>query len=238
MRSALDDAISNKLVGCLPSVAPEEECSLIYKRAADIATRLAIDHAFRERLISQDAATLGCSRDGKLTRAGRRLSALTFEEYSRVEARTETTIHAKASLHAAKLFWIFTADESTAQFTLRRTGRADQYPMLGNAPDIELISVRARREAGEHQVIVEHIFASTPGLNSLDRRFIGSGLDAAELCHCLIGLLPECYAEDWDIYEKIVDCVLRYRDRGRKRTALAGRWWKRRDRWWIRRLKG
>ena len=262
MGSALDEAITRRLLQ-LPSAAPEEESSIVFKRASDIVTRLAIDHAFRERLVGPDAALLGCSKHGKLTRAGRRLSALTFDEYSRVETRQETNVHARATLHRARLTWEFSSDHNTAQFTLRRAAAPDPH-----GPDVELIHVRVRRQQtgnGQQQkseteegqdepqqqqqqqeqqqqeegvIVVDRVVASIRGLTSLDRRLIGSGLDAGTLCHCLIGLLPETYGEEWDVYEKIVDCVMRYQARGDKRERLAGRWWVRRDRWWRRRLRG
>lgn len=48
--------------------------------------------------------------------------------------------------------------------------------------------------------------------------------------------LPECYGEEWDIYEKAIEALLMHGNRGKRRKLLSGRWWKRKDRWWRRRL--
>ena len=74
-------------------------------------------------------------------------------------------------------------------------------------------------------------------LTALDRRSIGSRLDATALCHVLVGLLPEFLDEGWEMHEKIVDVCLRNqkRARGRARSVFLCRRWYARRIWWRRR---
>lgn len=181
MRSALDEAIALELVALPQSVAPDEEASVILKRAAEIASRLAISAAFQERLTSSDAAAIGCADGGRLSRAGRRLAALQIEDYVRSESRCETIVRTRARIHSACLLWSFTSDECSAVFALRLAASA------GGA-DVDLINVHARRIEGVQQIAAQ-VMANSAAINSFDRRLLRSGLDAASLCHCLIGMV-------------------------------------------------
>ena len=229
MRSALDESISAHLRTLPGTVAPTEAPSVVLKRIAELATHHAIEAAFQERLVTSDAAVIGCSKNGALTRAGRMLNAIRVEEFLKVDSRQETLIRACACIgDSVRLSWSFHSDEQSATFRLRSAPEV--------APPVDLVNVQAWRcgESDEH--VAAEVIASVDALRALDRQHLRSGLDPASLCHTLIGMLPEFYGEEWEIYEKAVESLLRHRNRGERRMKLSRRWWLRRDRWWRRRL--
>ena len=168
----------------------EEPASMIYSRMASIASRLAVEAAFAERLTSTDAHALGlCSANGVLTEAGSIFAAMTLPEYDRSESRTETIIRARAVINEVTLVWSFSSSETAACFILRCRG--DTTGASESAPPNLLLRVDASRPEGIDRAPAR-VVARAPLLEELDRRFIHSGLDAAALCHVLIGLLRRC----------------------------------------------
>ena len=214
----------------------EEPASMIYSRMASIASRLAVEAAFAERLTSTDAHALGlCSANGVLTEAGSIFAAMTLPEYDRSESRTETIIRARAVINDVTLIWSFSSSETAACFILRC--RDDTTGASESAPPNLLLRVDASRPEGIDRAPAR-VVARAPLLEELDRRFIHSGLDAAALCHVLIGLLPEMLAAEWfeDCYAHVVDSLLR-RQRRRNRRAKYGPDADHRPRWWCRHIQ-
>ena len=209
MHSPIDKALSARLRR-LPTYCADEEPSrsTVYARAAELATRLSIGAAFKERLTSDLGSAIGVSHAGRLTRAGRRLATLTVDEYDRAESRRETIVKARATVGSAELHWRFAADEAAARLSL-----AGGSGESGAAP-LQLLRVDAASDSG----VAPRVHVHHRALTALDRRSIGSRLDATALCHVLVGLLPEFLDEGWEMHEKIVDVCLRNQKRARGRA--------------------
>ena len=233
--SVLDESILNALRQLPAAAAPDEQPSVVFERAAAISAQLAVGAAFRERLHGSEAAALGCSADGRLSKVGRCLSnGLHVESYDRAESRLETVINATARLHAARLFFSFSADEASA--SARFTLRAQQQDAEGSAPPTVLLRVHAARG------LAPRVSVRASALVALDRRAIGSGLDAVGLTHVLVGFLPEMLGSgEWyeECYGPLVDATMRRALRCRRRLngegERGGRRWLERSAWWRRR---
>jgi hypothetical protein len=247
--SVLDTAIVAFLRSAPARAAPEEAPSVVFSRAAALATQLSVAAAFRERLLSDDAAAIGCSDRGRLNAVGRRLSELDIQAYERAESRTETMIRATGQLHDTLLFWCFVSDETSACYTLRYsrledgTGASSCGSPEAPPPPADLVRVNARRSGGDETSLVSDVKVRLGACKALDRRHLGTGLDPAGLMHTLVGLMPEMLAPDWyeAVYEKVVDALLRRERRMRShamRNARGSRrrwllrhewcWWRRR----------
>ena len=234
MGSVLDATLTARLRQLPAACADDEDSqSTIYARAADLALRMSISAAFKERLTSELGAIIGCSRDGRLTRAGRALAALHVVAYERAESRRETVVLARATIGRATLRWSFTSDEHIATFSLRTDG--------AERPGLALLRVEAARHGRDATPPhATRVIIHKSALAALDRRHWRSGLDVASLCHALIGFLPEFVDEEWECHEKLVNVLLRNQRRARARAmaaALCKRWWCQKL-WWRHRAAG
>ena len=224
----LDDVLVPALERLPSSVsALEIDGSTVYGRVAELASRLAVSAAFRERLQSDLGGAVGCSCDGQLTRAGRALSKLHVLSFERSDSRHETIVHARATLKSATLHWNFASDDCHATLSLRCDDEHRRPRTL-----LRVEAVRAERTAPAVTRVALHHAA----LVCLDRHHVRSGLDAVSLCHTLVGFLPEFLDESWELHEKVVDVVMRNAKRVNARARsvyLTRRWW-RRKLWWRR----
>ena len=177
-------------------VAPRE----MYQRAAEVASRLAVEAAFQERICA-DELGVGTSRQGKLTHAGKKLASLRIDDFVRAESALETIVHARGHVGGVMLYWYFSCGELSAAFTIKaartKTGRQGRTP-------VTIVHVAAsRRERTEtHTRANSHVRLDVGALDVLDSKLICSGLgDPLLLCHVLVGYLPEMLAEEWEMHE-------------------------------------
>ena len=229
MQSPLDPTLLDGLMS-LPVACADLELShsTVYARAAELATRLSITAAFSERLSSELGLLLGCARDGALTPAGKALATFRVESYQKTEASRETIIRARAALGSTSLTYSWASDEHEACFSLRSE----------QGGELPLLRVHAKRErldgtpASATRVVIH-----AAALAGLDRRCVHSGLDVASLCHVLVGFVPECLDEEWEVHEMLIAVIQRNQRRARARraasrgAAASRRWWRQKV-WW------
>lgn len=229
MKSAIDAPLLAHLER-LPAACESlsDSHSTIYARAAELAQRLSVTAAFRERLSSELGSCLGCASHGRLTPAGKTLSTLQVLNYERSESRRETTIRTRAAIGSTLLQYSFSSDEHTACFSLR-----------GDDAAVPLLRVQAVRSCLDATPsIATRVAIHYAALAALERNQIRSGLDVTALCHVLVGFLgPECLDEEWEMHEKVVGVLQRNQRRARARARARAahppraRWWCRKV-WW------
>jgi hypothetical protein len=96
-----------ELVAC----SPEQSAAALLQRASEVAERMSIAEAFRERLLS-DQLELGVAKRAVASAAGLRLAELEVELYERADTPRDTVIRARVRLcHSAQLHFSFDADE-------------------------------------------------------------------------------------------------------------------------------